>query len=227
MARKRKQTAKQAKPKLAAEKSVPNGKTGRVRKKASAAGATKAAGAASALGAKSDLSNSLTDTPAQLSIEPQDQHADFCISCGLPLIFLDEAKLCGRCNSEQTIELASALSGQLNIPNGDERQFIECPGASLYDDKTGLVSEGADFIEHDDGSYEARIVKRPHFPPGHCRRRLVSREKFGKIRRCQACQDYTVRLKRKEGVDFCIPSAKFPRRTKLKSIDIVSHRPPS
>ncbi|MFQ5606470.1 MAG: hypothetical protein ACE5GA_00880 [Candidatus Zixiibacteriota bacterium] len=157
-------------------------------------------------------------------VEPQAENSDFCASCGAPLLFLDETRLCGKCNTEETIELSTALSGQVNRPTGEVSQFIECPGATIYDEKTGQVAEGADFIEYDDGSYEAKIVKRPHFPPGHRRRRMVTGDAFGKIRRCQACQDYTVRLRRKEGVDFCIPSSKFPRRTKLKSVDHISHR---
>ena len=218
MARKRKPLSEQAGPRKPADRSIPKGKAGRVRKKA--------ASGTNASGAKLDVSDTQPDA-SQTALDVIEQNSDFCVGCGSPLIFLDETKLCSRCNSEQTIELAATLSGQMNTPDGEDQQFIECPGASLYDEKTGLVSEGADFIEHENGAYEARIIKRPHFPPGHHRRRLVPRDAFGKIRRCQACQDYTVRLKRKEGVDFCVPSAKFPRRTKLKSVDIVSHRRPS
>lgn len=219
MARKRKHSSAEK----ASAKPYPTGKTGRVRKKASAATNT--------TGAKSDVSDFQASASQhslpQTQSNSERQNSDFCEGCGSPLIFLDETKLCGRCNSDQSIELAAALSGQMNIPDGEDQQFIECPGASLYDNATGMVTEGADFIEHENGAYEAKIVKRPHFPPGHLRRRLVPRSAFGRIRRCQACQDYTVRLRRREGVDFCIPSSKFPHRTKLKSVDIVSHRRPS
>ena len=33
-----------------------------------------------------------------------------------------------------------------------------------------------------------------------------------------SCQDYTVRMRRKEGPDFYIPSHKHPNRKKLKSV---------
>ncbi|MDH4034406.1 MAG: hypothetical protein OEV80_11475, partial [candidate division Zixibacteria bacterium] len=53
----------------------------------------------------------------------------------------------------------------------------------------------------------------------------IKREALGSIRRCQACQDYTVRMRRKEGADFCIPSSKFPHRKTLKSVHHVSYEP--
>lgn len=149
---------------------------------------------------------------------------DVCIGCGGPLLFTDEARLCPKCNTERTHELAAAIaSGTIYTPNDEDQRFIECPGSSIYDESTGAVIEGADFIEREQGAYEVRIIKHGIYPPGHRSKRLVSQEQFGKIRRCQACQDYTVRLRRKEGVDFCVPSRKFPHRTKLKSVDIVSH----
>ncbi|HSG98934.1 MAG TPA: hypothetical protein VLB27_02725 [candidate division Zixibacteria bacterium] len=149
--------------------------------------------------------------------------AEVCVACGGPLLFLDEVRLCPKCNSAASHELAAALSNTLVIPGDDEQQFIDCPGATLYDERSGLVVEGADFVEHDAGVYEVKLVKRAIFPPGHCRKRVVKREAFGKIRRCQACQDYTVRMRRREGPDFCVPSKKFPHRKKLKPVDFVSH----
>lgn len=197
MAKKKKQTEQ---TRQIATGAAPSNKVGRVRKK----------------------------LPVTEPIEPApEEQSDFCVACGSPLLFLDETRLCARCNSEETIQLSTALSSIIYRPSDEESQLIECPGATVYDEETGMISEGADFIEHEDGSYETKIIKRPHFPTGHKRRRLVKRSAFGKIRRCQACQDYTVRIRRREGVDFCIPSSKFPRRTKLKSVDHISHRPDS
>jgi hypothetical protein len=56
------------------------------------------------------------------------------------------------------------------------------------------------------------------YAPTHSRRRRIKAEAFGKIRRCAACQDLTVRLRRREGPDFFIPSSKHPGRKKLKSV---------
>ena len=150
--------------------------------------------------------------------------SDVCVGCGGPLLFVDETRLCPKCNSAASHELTAVLSQTLVIPNGEDRQLIECPGASLYDEVTGRVIEGADFVEHEAGVYEVKLVKHAVFPPGHRRKRMITREAFGKIRRCRFCQDYTVRMRRKEGVDFCVPSRKFPHRKKLKPVDFVSHR---
>lgn len=188
-----------AKPK-AKQKAVPRGKVGRVRRKG---------------GVDSEQS------PA--SAQASEETSKLCINCGGPLLFVEETRLCGKCNTAATQELAAALHSAVYSPEDSETQFIECHGASVLDEKTGQVIEGVKFIDHPDGSYEVTIIKRQVFPPSHRKRRMVKREAFGKIRRCQACQDYTVRLRRKEGVDFCVPSREHPHRKKLKSVDYISH----
>lgn len=173
---------------------IPNTKGGRVRRKADA-----------------------SVQPDQVKLEKS------CINCGGPLLFVDETRVCAKCNTAETHELAAALHSVTYHPEDSDTQFVECPGASVLDPKTGLVIEGAEFIDHEDGSYEVKILKRQVFPPAHRKRRMVKREAFGKIRRCQACQDYTVRLRRREGVDFCVPSKNHPHRKQLKPVDFISH----
>lgn len=175
---------------------IPNGKAGRVRRKSA---------------------------PAENSAQTPEQVSEVCINCGGPLLFVEETRLCGKCNTAETHEMVAALHSAIYRPEDSETQFVECPGASVLDEKTGQVVEGAVFVDHEDGSYEVKIIKRKVFPPSHRKRRMVKREAFGKIRRCQACQDYTVRLRRKEGVDFCVPSKNHPHRKKLKSVDFISH----
>jgi hypothetical protein len=102
-----------------------------------------------------------------------------------------------------------------------EYVLIECPGATLYREGTDEAIAGVEFVDDDDPLLGYRILNKPVHPPTHRRWRRIKKEAIGKIRRCQACQDYTVRMRRKEGVDFFIPSNKYPGRTRLKSI---SHR---
>lgn len=112
----------------------------------------------------------------------------------------------------------------LEIPFEDEQEgngqvFIECPGATIYDPETREIISGIKFIDEQDVTKGYEIIDKQVFAPGHRRRRLVKKENVGLIRRCQACQDLTVRMIRNEGADFCIPNPRFPRRKQLKSVD--------
>ncbi len=100
----------------------------------------------------------------------------------------------------------------------DEHIFIECPGATLYEAGTDNIISGVEFADDDDPTAGYRVINKQVFPPTHTRWRRIKKEALGNIRRCQACQDYTVRYRRKEGADFYIPSVKHPKRKKLKSI---------
>ena len=143
---------------------------------------------------------------------PSDETLGRCINCGGELELHHGVRLCPRCNSD---DLAMPFIMQ---DDDDEYVFIECPGASLYDPDTGEVIAGARFLDEDDPTKGYRIVDRPVHPPTHRRWRRIRKDALGHIRRCQACQDYTIRMRRKEGADFFIPSNKYPGRTKLKSI---------
>jgi hypothetical protein len=136
-----------------------------------------------------------------------------CINCGKPLTIREGLRVCPHCNSEQVLEVSPFLES-----SDDDLIFIECPGATLYEDGSDRVSEGVRFIDDSDPSKGFEIVKRQVFAPTHTKRRRIKKEALGKIRRCQGCQDMTVRMRRKEGPDFCIPSVKHPGRTKLKSV---------
>lgn len=184
---------------------IPQGHKGRVRRKANEN---------PALSSEESRSNASED------------RASVCLSCGGELLFVDETRLCPKCNSESSISIIKELSAVIMAPAELDRGFIECPGATLFDEATGEPLEGAVFEDDINGGYAVKHLKWPVFPPGHKKRRLIPTEAYGKIRRCRACQDYTVRMCRKEGADFCAPSARFPRRKHLKSVDLVSHRQP-
>ena len=144
-----------------------------------------------------------------------------CINCGRPLYQQQGIWLCVKCNSPD-IDTARIF---IDEKEPDDTVFIECPGATLYEPGTHNVIAGVKFHDNDDPFKGYQIIDKPVYAPNHTRRRRIKREALGRIRRCQACQDYTVRMQRKEGPDFFIPSSKFPRRTKLKSVEHVSYEP--
>ena len=144
-----------------------------------------------------------------------------CINCGRELILHGGVWLCLQCNSDEVPSLLVLTDDKAP----DDYVFIECPGATLYQPGTNNVIAGVKFIDNDDPFKGFKIIGEPVFAPTHRKKRLIKREALGKIRRCQGCQDYTVRMRRKEGVDFFIPSPKHPNRKKLKSVTHYSHEP--
>ncbi len=137
-----------------------------------------------------------------------------CISCGRDLVLKDHVWLCPNCNSA---ELAEQTFLSFETAESEQYVYIECPGATLYEPGTTNIVQGVQFDDESaNGNYT--IIDRPVYAPTHTRRRRIKREAVGKIRRCQGCQDYTVRMRRPEGPDFFIPSNKYPNRKKLKSV---------
>jgi hypothetical protein len=139
-----------------------------------------------------------------------------CISCGRDLVTEDNLTLCPQCNSE-----ARNFTEFTAASDSSDYVFIECPGATLYEPGTTTVIQGVEFGDSDDPNDGYRIVGKAVYAPTHTRLRRIKPEAKGHIRRCQGCQDYTIRMRRPEGPDFFIPSSKYPGRKKLKSI---SHR---
>ncbi len=137
-----------------------------------------------------------------------------CINCGQSLRKHGSAWLCPNCNSRD-------LENQqpfLEEASSDGYVFIECPGATLYEPGTDHVIKGVAFNDDNDPSRGYTIIDKPLYAPTHTHRRRIKLEALGKIRRCQGCQDLTVRMRRREGPDFFIPSSKYPGRKKLKSV---------
>ncbi len=93
-----------------------------------------------------------------------------------------------------------------------DKIFIECPGATIYEPGTRHIIAGVRFFDESNPSKGYEIVANPVYAPEHRGRRLVRRENTGCLRRCQACQDLTVRMMRREGPDFYIPNSKHPRK---------------
>ena len=137
-----------------------------------------------------------------------------CVNCGQELVRKNGADVCLRCNSELLTESEIFVEA-------DDREgyiFIECPGATLYREGTTEIEAGVKFIDDDDPSRGYEIIDHPVYAPTHEKKRRIKAEAYGRIRRCRGCQDLTVRMRRREGPDFFMPSSKHPGRTKLKSV---------
>lgn len=100
-----------------------------------------------------------------------------------------------------------------------DKIFIECPGATVYEPGTRTVIAGVVWIDEKDPTKGYKIVDHQVFAPEHRKKRLIKKEHRNSIRRCQACQDLTVRLIRREGPDFFIPNPRFPRKKQLKPVE--------
>jgi hypothetical protein len=151
-----------------------------------------------------------------------------CINCGRQLVRREGVLVCLQCNPEKfehSEVLGEKFAGNVAGDSDDDYVFIDCPGATLYQPGSNNIVAGVKFHDEDDPSKGHEIVKEPVFAPTHTKRRRIKREAQGKIRRCQGCQDYTVRMRRPEGPDFFIPSHKHPKRTKLKSVEHTSYEP--
>jgi len=101
----------------------------------------------------------------------------------------------------------------------EDKMFIECPGATVYDPETREIIAGVNFIDESDPAAGYQIINHPVYAPEHRAKRLIKKEHRNCIRRCQACQDLTVRLVRREGPDFFIPNPRFPRKKQLKPVE--------
>jgi len=135
-----------------------------------------------------------------------------CVNCSRPLVSRNGTMVCLDCNSE----LLSASEIFIESPETDGYVVIECPGATLYKDGTDEIEAGVRFLDDDNPSKGFEIIKHPVYAPTHEKKRRIKVEAYGRVRRCRGCQDFTVRMRRREGPDFFVPSSKHPGRTKLK-----------
>lgn len=148
---------------------------------------------------------------------PDSKH---CTNCQAELVTIGTIGLCPHCNSSDISELQVFLGGD----DTNEYVVIECPGATLYKEDGITVAKGVHWHNDDDPSQGYEIVGQQIYAPTHRRFRRIKKDALGNIRRCQGCQDFTIRMRRREGPDFFIPSSKHPNRKKLKTVDYVTRR---
>jgi len=108
-----------------------------------------------------------------------------CSHCGRTLTVQGGIEICLACNQ-------MAAPSELLEP---EKTVIECPGATVYDVESGEILQGVRWLDPEQPGRDFEIVGRPLYAPNHKSRRLVAAEQVGKITRCRACQDYTVRMR--------------------------------
>ncbi len=144
-----------------------------------------------------------------------------CVNCNRPMIEKKGVLLCPHCDSGGVDISRIFMDGR----ESEEHVFIECPGATLYSPNSNEVVTGVKWHDDNDPLQGYEIIDHPVYAPEHVKRRRIKKEALGKIRRCRACQDYTVRMRRKEGADFFIPSPRHPGRKKLKSVTYSSTQP--
>lgn len=136
---------------------------------------------------------------------------DICPICGGGLEETGGLSICPRCNDAQG-EYYNCLSQSISdFADQSDKVLIECPGATLYYPGANEVAAGARFFDNDDRSKGYEIIRRPVYGPKHVKYRWVKKEDAHLIRRCQSCQDYTIRMRRKEGPDLYIPSVRNPQ----------------
>jgi hypothetical protein len=143
--------------------------------------------------------------------------SDICVNCGAKLVLKGSVKICLKCNSPD-IEDARVFLDQ----EDSDYVFIECPGATLYEPGTNNVAKGVRWHDEEDPSKGYETVGEQIYSPTHTRFRRIKKDAVGNIRRCQGCQDYTIRMRRKEGPDFFIPSHRHPGRKKLKTVEYTT-----
>jgi hypothetical protein len=147
-----------------------------------------------------------------------EDHQHTCRHCGGPLQDMGGLPFCPECNDRQG-EHYNALSQSIcDFSNQSDKILIECPGATLYHPGSDSVAAGVRFLDNDDPSQGFEIIGKPVYGPKHVRRRWVKKENAHLIRRCESCQDYTIRMRRREGPDLYIPSRRGPQpRTRSSS----------
>lgn len=134
-----------------------------------------------------------------------------CPHCGEKLQEVGGLPICLRCNDRRGDHYNYLSRSITDFGQQSDKILIECQGATLYHPGTDEVAQGVRFRDGNDPSKGHEIIGRPVYGPKHVARRWVKKEDVHLIRRCQSCQDYTIRMKRKEGPNLYIPSRKGGR----------------
>jgi hypothetical protein len=105
--------------------------------------------------------------------------------------------MCLGCNDKygNYYNFFSSAAEEFRSIQGKETEVIECPGVTIYDESNSEVVRGVKWDDPHDFTKGYCIVGKPVYAPGHEPKRVVARENAGKIARCKACQDFTVRMR--------------------------------
>ncbi len=105
--------------------------------------------------------------------------------------------MCLECNDKygEYYSFFSSAVSDFRKQDGTEVILVRCPGATIYDESNTKIIRGVRWNNQNDFSEGFTIVGSPIFAPGHRPKRVVPTDNKRSIARCQACQDFTVRMR--------------------------------
>ncbi|MBU1317825.1 MAG: DC1 domain-containing protein [candidate division Zixibacteria bacterium] len=120
-----------------------------------------------------------------------------CAICGRKMREFKGIYMCLECNDKygEYYNFLSTAVSEFKKPDGKDVVLIECPGATVYDETNTEIVKGVKWNNPNDFTEGHTIVGSPIYAPAHQKKRMVPKENLGSIARCQACQDFTVRLR--------------------------------
>lgn len=104
-------------------------------------------------------------------------------------------EICLPCNDKYGNFYNFFRSAAEEYKKDSDKAMIECPGATIYDPSNTRVVQGVKWNDPRDHSKGYEIIGRPVYAPNHTKHRMVHKDRAGNISRCQACQDFTVRMR--------------------------------
>jgi len=120
-----------------------------------------------------------------------------CAICGKRMREFKGIYMCLECNDKygEYYNFLSDAVSDFKKSDGKDMVMIECPGATVYDETNTKVIKGVKWKDPNDYTQGYEIIGSPVYAPGHNPKRLIPRDKLNNIARCQACQDFTVRMR--------------------------------
>ncbi len=123
--------------------------------------------------------------------------SDNCPICGKKMREFNDVRICVDCNDRygDYYNFFSRAVQEFKGSDGREMVIIECPGATIYADDNMTVARGVKWNDPGDFSRGFVIVDKPVYAPNHQAKRAIPKEKANNICRCQACQDFTIKMR--------------------------------
>jgi hypothetical protein len=142
-------------------------------------------------------------------------NAERCHICGKTMREFKGVYLCLPCNEKYGDYYNFFTSASKEYHDSNDHIVIECPGATIYDETNSRVVQGVKWHNDKDHSQGYEIVGKQVLSPNHKRTRRVPKDRAHNISRCQACQDFTVRMRiynqQKDKEDYQQNSPMMPR----------------
>jgi hypothetical protein len=120
-----------------------------------------------------------------------------CAICGKQMRKFKGIFMCLECNDKygEYYNFFSSAVSDYKRHDGTDVVLVNCPGATIYDETNATIIRGVKWNDQNDFTQGHTVVGSPIYAPGHKPKRVVPRDKIKNISRCQACQDFTVRMR--------------------------------